>query len=331
LQFAPNNKTFIISSPYTEEGILYKYWRGGTNGMNLAPDDDDKDQFKGTLVVNAPTAAMQNPKFDPVAERKFLEKERAKDPEVFKREYLAKFISVVDGFLTPDLVVPCIDKGVKERTLADLRKKSLKHHFVSVIDPAFRHDDFVYGIFHKDDDGTIVQDLLRVWSPDKKAGVVLNPNDITTEIAKLNKEWGISVTYSDQYQLESLQQLAQQKGFNIMGADFTKKSKPKMYGSLKNLFRNKKIKLLDLPIVYSQLTRLQQKNSIGGTQIFVPAPGKDDVASVISLGAEVAIHLTPMRVQEKPEPTAWDICIEDMKKKKRLMEDGWTGFNGFSH
>jgi hypothetical protein len=72
LQFAPHNKTFIISSPYTEEGILFEYHRAGTNGANLAHDDEDRPRFEGALVVNAPTAAMQNPKFNPVAERKFL-------------------------------------------------------------------------------------------------------------------------------------------------------------------------------------------------------------------------------------------------------------------
>lgn len=331
LQFAPHNKTFIISSPYTEEGILYEYFRGGTNGMKLSPDDEDRKSFAGALVVNAPTAAMQNPKFDPKAERKFLEKELAKDPEVFKREFLGKFVTSVSGFLSPELIVPAIDKGVKERKIEEIKKKGFRHHFVSVMDPAFRNDDFVFGIFHKEDDGTVVQDLLRIWSPNKKAGIVLNPTEIISEIAKLNKRWNISVTYSDQHQLESLQQLAMAHGFNIVGNDFTKKSKPKMYGSLKSLFRDRKVKLLDLPIIYSQLTKLQQKNTpMGGTQIFVPPPGHDDVASVVALGVECAIQLTPTKVIEKPVPTQWDICIADMKRKSQLREVGWTTFNGFS-
>jgi hypothetical protein len=331
LQFAPNNKTFIISSPYTEEGILFEYWRGGTNGMKLADGDEDKDQFKGTLVMNAPTAAMQNPKFDPAAERRFLEKERAKDPEVFKREYLGQFVTSISGFLTQNDIISATDKGVKERKIEEIKKKGFRHHFVSAMDPAFRNDDFVYGIFHKEENGNIVQDLLRVWSPNKKLGIVLNPNEILQEIGKLNKEWGMTVTYSDQGQLESLAQLAIHHGFNIIGSDFTRKSKPKMFGSLKNLFRQKKIRLLDLPVVYSQLTKLQQKNTpSGGIQIFVPHPGHDDVADVIALGTECAIQLTPTKELVKPEPTQWDLCIADMKRKKRLAEDGWRSFTEYS-
>jgi hypothetical protein len=331
LQFAPYNKTFIISSPYTEEGILFDYWRAGTNGMKLAEGDEDKNSFQGSLVINAPTAAMQNPKFDPSAERKFLEKELAKDSEIFKREYLGKFVMAVDGFLNPSLIAPAIDKGIKERKVGDLRKANWKHYFISAMDPAFRHDDWVYGIFHKDSDGTIVQDLIRVWSPNKRLGIVLNPAEILDEIAKLNKEWGIPVTYSDQAQLESLQQLALARGFSIMGSDFTKKSKPKMYGSLKKLFQTKKIKILDDSRIYSQLAKLQQKNTINGTQIFVPAPGHDDIASVMALGTEICIYLSPTKAAEKPQETHWDIGLRDIKRRKSLSEGGWSGFNGFLH
>ncbi len=330
LQFAPFNKTFIISSPYTEEGILYEYFRGGTNGDNLASDDEEKGRFKGALVVCAPTAAMQNPKFDAEAERKFLDKELSKDPEVFTREYLAKFVQSISGFITPDLVVSATDIGIKERTPAEAKKGSWKHQFVSVMDPAFRHDSFAFSVWHRTDDGTVVMDLLRVWTPDKKAGIVLDPEHILSEVARINKEWGISLTYSDQYQLESLQQLAMRKGFNIVGNDFTSKSKQKMYGSLKNLFRINKIRLLDKPIIYQQLTRLQRKlTPMGSVQISAPSGAHDDVASVIALGAECAIQLYPTKMVDKVEPSQWDICLADIKRKSKGRDGGWTSFDAF--
>ncbi len=330
LQFAPHNKTFIISSPYTEEGILFEYFRGGTNGENLAADDEDKPQFRGALVVNAPTASMQNPKFDPAAERRFLDKELSKDPDVFTREYLGKFVQSVSGFITADQVTKATDVGVKERTPAQVARGMWKHQFVSVMDPAFRHDSFAFTIMHRTDDGSVIQDVLKVWTPDKKRGIVLDPDEILSEIAKLNKEWGITTSYSDQYQLESLQQLAMRKGFNIIGSDFTSKSKQKLYGSLKNLFRMEKIRLLDRPIIYQQLTRLQQKNTaLGQIQISAPSGSHDDVASVIALGAEVAIQIYPMKLRDKIEPSQWDICLADMKKKHSNVGDAWVGFDAF--
>lgn len=330
LQFAPFNKTFIISSPYTEEGILYEYHRGGTNGQNLSEDDEERGRFARCLVVNAPTACMQNPKFDPKAERAYLERELAKDPDYFAREFLGKFVQSVSGFITSDLVIAATDKGIKERKVNDVKKGMWKHQFVSVIDPAFRHDSFAFTIMHRTDDGTVVQDLLKVWTPDKKLGVKLNPDEIISEIAQINKEWGISITYSDQYQLESLQQLALKKGFSIIGNDFTGKSKPKMYGSLKNLFRTNKIRLLDKPIIFQQLTRLIKKlTPMGGVQISAPPGAHDDVASVIALGAECAIQLYPSKLMEKVEPTLWDLCVQDIKKKNRMREDMWINFDAF--
>lgn len=332
LQFAPFHKTFIISSPYTEEGILYEYFRGGTNGEKLAlkPDDDEYGKFDRVLVVNAPTAAMQNPRFDPVAERKYLERKLAEDSDVFTREFLAKFVRSVSGFIESELVVSATDVGIKERKPADVANK-WRHHFVSVMDPAFRHDSFAFSIFHRTEDGTVVQDVLRVWTPDKKLGIVLDPDIILSEIAALNREWGISMSYSDQYQLESLQQLAMRKGFNITGNDFTMKSKQKLYGSLKNLLRIKKIRLLDKPIIFNQLTRLQQKNTpMGGVQISAPPGAHDDVASVLALGAEVAIQLYPSKLVDNVEPSHWDIGLADMKRKRAVsLEGSWGSFDAF--
>lgn len=331
LQFAPYNKTFIISSPYTEEGLLFEYFRAGTDGTNLVFDDEERDSFQDTLVVCAPTACMQNPMYSQSAERKFLEKRFAEDPETFKREYLAKFVSAVDGFLDPQTIKDCIQTGIKERKPEDFKDK-YRMQFVSVIDPAFRHDDFVYSIFHRDPDGTVVQDFLKVWSPDKRKGIILDPIEIVNFIANENKRWGIKITYSDQYQLESLQQHARKAGFEIIGNDFTGKSKPKMFGSLENLFRTKKIKILDRPVIQTQLGRLVKKRTaLGGVQIVTPAGAKDDVAAVLALGAEVSIQLYPTLIIEKKDPTLYDLCIEDMKRKKRIGRDQWELFTGFAH
>ena len=329
MQF-PNRKQFIISSPYTEEGILYEYDRGGTDGRNLLDDDEDKPKFKDVLVVKAPTAAMDNPKVRGESGRKFLLRVKAQDPDGFPREYLAKFVTSISGFLPPELVIPAIDKGIKVRLISDIRKTGWNPQCVSVIDPAFRHDSFAYSIFHRTNDGTVVQDYLKVWTPDRKLGIKLDPDEILTDIAKTNKEYGVNITYSDQYQLESLQQLAMRKGFSIIGNDFTGKSKPKMYGSLKGLFRTNKIRLLDRPIIYQQLTRLIKKlTPMGGVQISAPAGAHDDVASVIALGAEISIQLYPSKQMEKVEPTLWDLCIQDIKKKNKLQEESWVEFRQY--
>lgn len=331
LQFAPHNKTFIISSPYTEEGLLYEHFRAGTDGINLPDDDEDKKGFDDTLVVCAPTACMQNPMYSQDAERRFLEKRLAEDPDVFKREYLAKFVSAIDGFLDSQQIRDCVQLGIKERKPDDFKGR-YRMQFISVIDPAFRHDDFVYSIFHREPDGTVVQDYLKVWSPDKRKGIVLEPLEIINFIAQKNREWGIKITYSDQYQLESLQQHARQAGFEIIGNDFTGKSKPRMFGSLENLFKTKKIKILDRTVIQTQLSRLIKKRTpIGGIQIVTPAGVKDDVAATIALGAEVAIQLYPTVISEKKEKSLYDMCIEDMKRKSRLKEDKWESFTGFSH
>jgi hypothetical protein len=244
---------------------------------------------------------------------------------------MAKFVAAINGFISPELVIRATDKGVKERTPEQVRHNKYNLQFVSAIDPAFRHDSFTYSVFHRLDDGTVVQDFLKVWTPDIKKNIKLDPDEIVGEIAQYNAKWGITITYSDQYQLESLQQLARRKGFEILGNDFTGKSKPKMFGSLKNLLRINKLRLLDKPIIYQQLTRLQQKNTaLGGIQISAPRGAHDDVAAVIALGTQAAIQLYPVKKEEKKETTLEDLCMAQISRNNKLKSEGlWVGFDPF--
>jgi len=176
-----------------------------------------------------------------------------------------------------------------------------------------------------DPDGTVVQDILKTWTPDSKQGERLDPAAIIEEIGLLTKQWGISVVYSDQYQLEALQQLALQHNFAIIGNDFTGKSKAKMYGSLLHLMRTAKLRLLDLPVVYQQLTQLQKKmNALGNVQIAAPSGRHDDVASVIALGTSVALLHMPTMARPKKTPTLFEEGLACIKRKNIASQEAWV-------
>ena len=309
LQF-PRAKQLLISTPYTEEGLLWDYWRAGTGGCKLPLED--RSEFEETLVLQASTAAMENPRIS----RKRLVKIQQEDPEAFVRESLARFVSAISGFIPPDLVTESLQKGIKERTKEQNETGAIQPMYIGAMDPAFRHDSFAFTIFHMENDGTIIQDVLRLWTPDKKLKITLDPALIIAEIADLTKKWALTFVFSDQYQLEALQQLAQQYGFSIIGNDFTGKSKAKMYGSLIQLFRTKKLKLLDIPVVYQQLTQLEKKlNAMGGISIAAPIGKHDDVASVIALGCSAALRAYPSPKPVKKEKTLFDEGLECIKRK----------------
>lgn len=318
LQF-PRAKQILISTPYTEEGLLWDYWKAGTAGYKLPLDE--QGEFEDALVLQASTAAMENPRIT----RKRLSKLQQEDPDAFVRESLARFVTAISGFLPPELVTAATQVHVRERTRAMNEGGAVLPMYIGAMDPAFRHDTFAFTIFHMDSTGAIIQDVLRTWTPDKKLRITLDPAIIIAEIAQLVKEWQLAFVFSDQYQLEALQQLAQQHGFTIIGNDFTGKSKAKMYGSLIQLLRTKKLKLLDIPVIYQQLTQLQKKlNAMGGVSISAPPGRHDDVASVIALGCSAALQAYPAPKPIERKKTLFQEGLDCIQRKSSAAEEAWV-------
>jgi len=317
LQFS-RSKQFLISTPYTEEGLLWDYYRAGTAGYKAALDD--RDEYADCLVLQASTAAMENPRIT----KKKLQSILADDPEAFIRESLARFVHSISGFLPSDLVFEATNGNKAERTRAENEASQVMPMYVCAIDPAFRVDSFAMTIMHMDTQGNVVQDMLRTWTPDAKAGIRLDPEAIITEIGNIVHRWNISTVFSDQYQLEALNQLALRHNFSVVGYDFTGRSKAKIYGSLLHLLRTKKIQLLDIPIITSQLTQLQKKlNPLGQISVAAP-PGKhDDVASVIALGALMALQNMPHVKPIVKTQTLFEAGVECIQRRAAQATEVW--------
>ena len=324
LQF-PHKKIIMISSPYLESGILWDYARAGTDGRNLGNDDIEKAQYQGSLVLRASTAAMENPLLTKIIKNELIKAQSA-DPEGFVREYLAQFVKSISSFILGSDVDKCTAKGTKARSYKSIIESGDIPSPVAVMDPAFRQDSFAFAIFHNDRKGVVTMDVLKVWTPNKKIGYVVDPDEVMTEIGRILKEWNISVVYSDQYQLEALQQIGQRLGFTVIKNDFSNTSKAKMYGSLSNLLKTGMISLLDESIIYQQLTQLQKKRtSMGTIQISAPENGHDDVATVVAMGAELAIQLRPRPVPMKERPmTLFEEGLECIRRKNAIArEEMW--------
>ncbi len=325
LQFEPYAKQFIISTPYVEDGLLWDYWNAGSDGQRLV-HEEEKLEYQDALVLWSTTAAMDNPMVTRTKDGKLtrfkLEKVQREDPESFIREYCARFVKSIGGMIPKELLERAIVKGRKELTRKEVELNGLAPYYVAAMDPAFRHDSWAFSIGHRNNEGKVIQDVLRVWTPEEKER--LNPDLILDEIAHLCKIWNITSITSDQYQLEALQQLGLQKGLAIIGLDFTNKSKNQIYGSLMQLLRNDAIELLDIPVLRSQLSQLQKRyTSLNQIQISAP-PGKhDDVASVVAMMAKTALTMYPSIIREKKKESLLDqVIAKQMAKRREMMWEG---------
>lgn len=309
LQF-PNSKIFIPSTPWAEQGILFQAWKAGTEGRKLQCEAckrlgklicehplDARERYSDTLVVHASTAAMENP----LISRKRLVEIRRDDPEAFPRESLAMFIKSISGWLNKDKVAKAIDAGVYERE-AITEKNALGRlvpSYAATMDPAFRKDSFAFTICHHDDKLGIVQDYVKYWEP--QPGIPLKPGDVLDDIKVILDQFDLSMVYSDQHQLESLQQLAMDRGFVINGYDFTGTSKGKITGSFKVIIDQERIRLLDHELQKDQLESLQRfVLQSGNVRIAAPPRKHDDLAMALILNARMVMWLKS-EAPEKPK------------------------------
>lgn len=324
MQF-PFNKRVGISTPWAKEGLLYKYYKAGTEGIKLN-DPMLRPEYDGVLFIFATTAAFENPRNT----RKALERIEREDPEKYPRESLCQFLDSISGFLSSVLIERAASKatGRAELPPVDAAEK-IQPMYVAAMDPAFRQDSFAFAIVHKSLTEGIVVDCLRRWTPLK--GQKLNPKEVLVEVSQLCRAYGLSQVWSDQYQLESLQQLAFDMGVNINGMDFTTSSKAKIYGSLQQLVNQSKLTLLDpylsepADVLVRELISLERRNTAGGrVQISAPEGKHDDMASVLALASHHAMFLDPtveVEVLEK-EPTLFERGLAQIRRNQSFSDFG---------
>lgn len=284
-----------ITSPWVKSGVAFERWEAGTRGLRLhcaehagyhqgcEACDRLRHPHRATVVIYSPTAAYGNP----TIKREFLELEHDRDPKAFDREYLAHFQDSVSGFLDSKRLEGLVDVGVVERA------PDARWIYTATMDPGFKRDAFAFAIGHVEPKGCVV-DVIRQFKRDPK-GEPLNPQTILEqEIQPLLRLYRVGVVECDQYQFEALNQLALNLGFSLNATPFSATSKASIYGNLKALVNQGRIRLVDHPETIRELRQLEiQLSTQGGVSISAPRGQHDDLATVIALLAHHSVWLLP--------------------------------------
>lgn len=342
----PHAKTFLGTTPWSEKGVAYTNYKAGTEGSKLkcsvcaaskAPlcvhQLDDRDEYAGILVVHATTAvmgALEAVLKSPAKAKRRLVQLRQRDPEAFQRESLALTSQTISGWLKHEQIDAAVETGITVRspqTVKTVEEGKPLPTYVAAIDPAFRKDSFAFTILHHDPKMGIVQDYLEYWEPSEAEK--LKPGEILDSIKATLDLYGLNQVYSDQYQLESLQQLAMDRGFTINGYDFTGKSKAVITGGFKVMLTEGRVKLLDVDELITQLKDLKREVLQAGNVRIAAPPGKhDDLAMVLMLGTRIALWLLTEEPEEVPKPKSVDtdhvaMVMASIKRKKDRAERFW--------
>lgn len=256
-----NPITLLISTPWAKAGALFEEWRGR---QSTAPE---------SLVMHAPSAT-----FWPAFPADVLEAEAKRDPENYRREYLAEFLDTIGCLFDAELLEACVIAGRKFLPPIEGVR------YVGAIDAATVKDSFVVGVAHKSEDGRLIVDSLHGWEPG--AGKPLRLDKLIPDLADRLKAYRVEVVVGDQYSAAAMSELLSRHGIQYRQAAFTIESKMRFYGALKERVSNNTIELLDHEASLRELRQIERRALQGGAwRIEAPrgAGQHDDYADVLAL------------------------------------------------
>jgi len=256
----PRRKLLKISTPFRRDGLL---WR----------------EYQKRSELSFPVWHLPSLEMNPNLDAEFLEKEKERDLEKYRREYMAEFTDHLVAWIVPEILDPCIIQGrVEVPPIPGAR-------YAAAIDPAFSHSDFTFAIVHQTNDGQVVVDRIQKWSGTKIAPVPFER--VCSEIAKVLREYGINRVWGDQFCASIIRQTFDSIGIQYEDHSFRQGTRTEIFGNLRHLLTQGKIELLDNPDLTRQLRRLEEHKTKAGQIDVRPAGGKkDDVAIAVAL----AVH-----------------------------------------
>jgi hypothetical protein len=258
----PNRKLILLGSPWVKAGVLFERW-------------ERRAESNDRLVLHCPTPLM-----NPMISAEDLAREEQNDPQNYRREFLAEWLSDVDAFLPETDIAAAVRPGVRERIPADVYREI----YCAALDASglSGRDKFTLAVAHcsrraSSQAPTVEFDLLRGWS---RSGV----GEVCDEIAVILKSYGLKAVVGDQFGFSFLKELLAQRGISVSQRPFTARSKPEILLDLKLGLAQGRVSLLDHAESLRELRMLESRRTSGGNySIAAPRGQHDDYAIVIAL------------------------------------------------
>jgi hypothetical protein len=289
----PNSKIFILSSPYSRQGLLYDLWKD-----NYGQDDSE------TFVWQAGSLRM-----NPTLPSDYIEAEIARDPEAAIAEWQGQFRTDVSNAFPIEAVEECTISGRIELPW------SSEISYDSFIDPCGgRGDEYAMAISHIKGE-IVVIDYMRSWpSP-------LDPGAVTEEVASILKKYRINSTVGDKYAGEWVVEAFRKSGIFYIPSERTKSE---IYLEMVPLVCGRKVELLENKTLMTQFRRLQRRRGRNGRDVIDHLPGAhDDLCNAVCGSAVVSAQSfgsQPLIVLESAEKRAFVRELDSVFPRRRY---GW--------
>ena len=254
----PSAKLLCASSPHAQRGSLFDAYKRhyGKDGPALV-------WKASTLTMNSTVPAS------------VIKAAVEQDPASAAAEYGAEFRSDLEGFISRDAVLACVDVGVLERP-----PQTDAHRYVSFVDPSGGSNDaMTCAVGHREGDLIVVDAIREITAP-------FDPESATDEFVRLFNAYGIKRTHGDRYAAAWCSQAFEKRKIEYRHSELPRSG---LYLNLLPHLNSKTVKLLDHPRSINQIVSLERRTSRGGRDsIDHPPQGHDDIANAIAGLAFVA-------------------------------------------
>ena len=242
-----------IGSPYARRGELwsaYKRYHG--------PKGDPR------IIVAKATSQEMNSTL-PQAK---LDRELERDEARARSEYFAEFRSDIEAFITLEAIDAVT---IPDRLELPMLGSEL---YLGFVDPSGGSaDSMTLAIAHAEDDKVILDCVREIRPP-------FSPDSVVEDFVKVLRTYRLSEVYGDRWGGEFVREQFEKRGISYKAAE---KAKSDLYKELLTLVNSRRVELLDLPRLISQLAGLERRTARGGRDSIDHGPGgHDDVANCVA-------------------------------------------------
>jgi hypothetical protein len=240
-----------ISSPYARRGEMFETWSKHYGE-------------KGDPRVLVAQGSSQD--FNPSLPQRVVDRAYERDPISAASEYGGLWRTDIEAFISREAIVGVTVPGRIE--LPPIVGQS----YAAFTDPSGgSSDSMTLAIAHAEGEVAVL-DLVRERHPR------FSPADVVDEFTATLKRYGLSEVTGDRYGAEWVREQFQMRGVEYKVSDRVKSA---IYAEITPLINSKRVELLDVPRLHTQLLGLERRTSRGsGRDNIDHAPGgHDDVAN----------------------------------------------------
>ncbi len=255
-QFGDAARIIVSSTPYGDQGLFAELFRG-------ADEDPDAEAHHATTTE-------ANPTIDPAV----LERERDRDVDVFRSEYLAEFVAGGDAYIDMERV-EVADRGPLEPDQAT--------DWIAGLDPAFSKDPFGLALVGCSDD-RLVLGFADALKPPRLGGKGATYERHLEEIVATCKRFGATAV-TDQYAAPAVLSHLRNAGLEVREHPMTATTKTAIFSELRARLYDGSLQLYQHKALIAELGRLRTRFAAGSAAVQNPRVGGShgDIAQALAL------------------------------------------------